>query len=215
MDAQGQPTGAVVWRVTLQDKVLGAYELRLTHDTARGEQKQGAVAQVALTEIKPLNLFRETGQVAVIKDGNLEFTKTDAKGLELIDPKELHGALQRDGVFLAYKYSAHPLALTLDVSKNFYLDVPSAVVSYAVLTSVIAEDEAETTEVIYWVRNNSQQFFSIQLPTKAGKAGEAAQRCLRQRRAAAALEAPGQKRTAHPPARAAGRQRAVSRALRL
>ena len=168
-DAQGQPTGAVVWRIVLQDKVLGGYELRLSHDTARGEQKQGAVAQIALTEIKPLNLFRETGQVAIIKDGNLEFTKTDAKGLEIIDPKELHGSLQRDGVFLAYKYSAHPVALTLDVSKNFYLDVPSAIVSYAVLTSVIAEDQSETTEVIYWVRNNSQQFFSIQLPTKAGK----------------------------------------------
>ncbi len=171
-NAQGQPNGAVVWRVVLQDKVLGGYELHLSHDTARGEQKPGQVAQVALTEIKPLNLFRETGQVAVIKDGNLEFTKTDAKGLEVIDPKELHGQLQRDGVFLAYKYSAHPIALTLDVSKNFYLDVPSAIVSYAVLTSVIAEDEAETTEVIYWVRNNSQQFFSVQLPTKAGKAAK-------------------------------------------
>ncbi len=172
VDAQGQPTGAALWRITLQDRVLGPYQLTLTHDAARGEQKQGAVAQVALTEIKPLNLFRETGQVAVIKDGNLELTKTDAKGLELIDPKELHGPLQRDGIFLAYKYSAHPLALTLDVSKNSYLEVPSAVVSYAVLNSVIAEDEAETTEVIYWVRNNAQQFFSVQLPTKAGKAAK-------------------------------------------
>jgi hypothetical protein len=157
---------AVVWRVILQDKVLGAYELHFTHDAARGEQKQGAVAQIALHEIKPLGLFRETGQVAVIKDGNLEFTRTDAKGLELIDPKELHGPLQRDGVFLAYKYAAHPVGLQLDAAKNLYLDVPTAVVSYAVLTSVIAEDEAETTEAIYWVRNNSQQFFSVQLPSK-------------------------------------------------
>jgi hypothetical protein len=168
-NAQGQPDGTVTWKVVLQDRVLGGYELRLSHDTARGEQKQGATTQIALTEIQPLNLFRETGQIAVIKDGNLEFTKTDAKGLEVIDPKELHGPLQRDGVFLAYKYSAHPVALKLDVSKNFYLEVPTAIVSYAVLNSVIAEDQAETTEVIYWVRNNSQQFFSIQLPTKAGK----------------------------------------------
>ena len=49
------------------------------------------------------------------------------------------------------------------MSKNFYLDVPQAVVTHAALTSVIAEDGAETTEVIYWVKNNSQQFFSIQL----------------------------------------------------
>jgi hypothetical protein len=168
-DEKGAPTGAVVWTVTLQDKVLGAYELRLSHDSARGEQKQGAVAQVALTEIKPLNLFRETGQVAVIKDGNLEFTRTNARGLETIDPKELHGSLAREGVFLAYKYSAHPVALQLDVSKNFYLPVPSAIVSHAILTTSIAEDEAETTEVIYWVRNNSQQFFSVQLPSKEGR----------------------------------------------
>src|SRR5204862_5539522 len=134
-DAQGNATGAFIWRVVLQDKVLGPYELNFTHDTTRGEQKQGAVAQVALTEVKPLNLFRETGQVAVIKDGNLEFTKTDAKGLELIDPKELNGELLREGVFLAYKYAAHPIALRLDVSKNLYLDVPSALVTYAVLNS--------------------------------------------------------------------------------
>jgi hypothetical protein len=61
------------------------------------------------------------------------------------------------------------VALQLDVSKNFYLAVPSAIVSHAILTTSIAEDEAETTEVIYWVRNNSQQFFSVQLPSKAGK----------------------------------------------
>ena len=151
-DEKGALTGAVIWTVTLQDKVLGAYELRLSHDSARGEQKQGAVAQVALTEIKPLNLFRETGQIAVIKDGNLEFTRTNATGLETIDPKELSGPLAQEGVFLAYKYSAHPLALQLDVSKNFYLAVPSAIVSHAILTTSIADDEAETTEVIYWVQ---------------------------------------------------------------
>ncbi len=165
-DANGQASGMSLWKVTLQEKVLGPYTLKLTHDTPRAEQKPGQAAAVAYQEIRVQNVFRETGQIAVIKDGNLEFTKTDAKGLELIDPKELNAALQTSGVFLAYKYSAHPLSLTLDVSKNLYLDVPAAVVTYAVLTSVIAEDEAETTEVIYWVRNNAQQFFSIQLPSK-------------------------------------------------
>ena len=168
-DAQGQPTGAVVWRVVLQDKVLGEQTLTFTHDAARAEQKPGAVVPVALHEVKALNVFRETGQVAVLKDGNLEFTTTEAKGLEGIDPKELNAELQRDGIFLAYKYSQHPVSLSLSVSKNFYLDVPQAVVTYAVLTTVMAEDQAETTEVIYWVKNNSQQFFSVQLPVRGGK----------------------------------------------
>lgn len=168
-DEKGAPNGFAVWTVTLQDKVLGNYTLHISHDFARGEQKQGVAAKVSLVEIKPLNVFREIGEVAVVKDGNLEFTGTDAKGLELIDPKELSQSLQRDGIVLAYKYSAHPISLQLSVSKNFYLEVPTAVVTYAVLTSSIAEDEAETTEAIYWVKNNSQQFFSIKLPSRQGK----------------------------------------------
>lgn len=168
-DAGGNPTGAVVWRVVLQDKVLGTHTLTFSHDEARAEQKPGAVLPVALHEVKAVNVFRETGQVAVLKDGNLEFAKTDATGLETIDPKELNVLLQRDGIFLAYKYSQHPVALSLGVSKNIYLEVPQAIVTYAVLTSVIAEDGAETTEVIYWVKNNSQQFFGIQLPSRGGK----------------------------------------------
>jgi hypothetical protein len=168
-DSAGNPTDAVMWRVVLQDKVLGAQTLTFSHDEARAEQKAGAVLPVALHEVRTPGIFRETGQVAVLKDGNLEFTKTDAKGLETIDPKELNAVLQRDGIFLAYKYSQHPVSLALSVSKNFYLDVPQAIVTGAQLTSVIAEDAAETTEVIYWVKNNSQQFFSIQLPSRGGK----------------------------------------------
>lgn len=168
-DDKGQLTGKIEWRVVLQDKVLGDYRLTFSHDGVRGEQKAGVVQPVALQEVKALNVFRETGQIAVIKDGNLEFTKTEATGLEVMDPKELRPELQRDGIFLAYKYSQHPITLNLGVSKNFYLDVPQAVVTYAVLTSVIAEDQAETTEVIYWVKNNSQQFFSVQLPSRGDK----------------------------------------------
>lgn len=171
-NAQGQPTGTFTWRVALQDKVLGRYELTLSHETPRGAVKPGVAVAVTLPEIKALDVFRETGQVAVVKDGNVEITKTEPKGLETVDPQELAPQLQRDGIFLAYKYSAHPIALRLDVSKNIFLEVPLAVVTHAVLTSVIAEDTAETAEVIYWVRNNAQQFFSVALPgseTRAAK----------------------------------------------
>jgi hypothetical protein len=156
--------GQVVWKVSLQDKNLGAYALKISLERPRGQLNAEQTAPVNLPEIKPLGLFRENGQIAVVKDGNLEFTKTDTKGAEFIDPKELHGQLQQNGIFLAYKYAAHPVALNLDVSKNLYLDVPTALVTYAVINSVVAEDRAQTTEVVYWVRNNSQQFFTIRLP---------------------------------------------------
>src|SRR5262249_7429627 len=157
-------TDNVVWHVILQDKTLGAYELKLSLETPRGELKAGAKEAIELPEIKPLNVFRETGQVAALKDGNLEFSKIDAKSLETIDPKELHGPLQQGGVFLAYKYAAHPVALRIDVAKNMYLDVPNALVTFAILNTVIAEDRAQSTEVIYWLKNNSLPFFSVRLP---------------------------------------------------
>ena len=156
--------GMVVWKVSLQDKNLGAYELKISLERPRGQLKADQAVTVGLPEIKPLDLFRETGQIAVLKDGNLEFTKTDTKGTEVIDPKELHGQLQQNGIFLAYKYTAHPVSLSLDVAKNLYLDVPTALVTSARINTVIAEDRAQTTEVIYQVRNNSQQFFTIRLP---------------------------------------------------
>jgi hypothetical protein len=107
--------------------------------------------------------------VAVAKDGNIEIVKSEPTALELIDPKELSPVLIQEGIFLAYKYSTHPLGLKLQGSKNLFLPVPTAVVSFAVLTSVISEDESETTEAVYWVRNNGQQFFSVQLPQRPGK----------------------------------------------
>ena len=158
--------GQVIWKVSLQDKNLGAYELKLSLERPRSQIKAEQTATVALPEIKPLNLFRETGQIAVLKDGNLEFTKTDAKGAEFIDAKELHGPLQQNGVFLACKYVAHPVSLSLEVAKNLFLDVPTALVTFAVINTVVAEDKAQTTEAVYWVRNNSQQFFTIRLPEK-------------------------------------------------
>ena len=156
--------GQSIWKVSLQDKNLGAYQLKITLERPRTQLNADQTAAVGLPEIKPLDLFRETGQIAVLKDGNLEFTKTDAKGTEVIDPKELHGQLQQNGVFLAYKYSAHPVTLSLDVAKNLYLDVPNALVTSAWINTVIAEDKGQKTEVIYLVRNNSQQFFTIRLP---------------------------------------------------
>jgi hypothetical protein len=124
--------GMEIWKVSLQDKNLGGYILKMTLERPRQQIKADEKAPVALPEIKPLDLFRETGQIAVVKDGNLEFTgPPDTKGTEVIDPKELHGQLQQNGVFLAYKYTAHPLALSLDVAKNLYLEVPTAIVTAA------------------------------------------------------------------------------------
>ncbi len=174
--------GRVLWGIVLRDKKMGNYQLKLTLDEPLlansaddpadapdgPESKDGRNFEIKLPEVKLESVDTETGQIAVVKDDNLEILDSKPVSLESIDPKELRGGLARPGVFLSYKYRRHPLGLTLDVSRNEFLPVPQAVVTYANLTSVISSDEAITTEVIYWVRNNAKQFFSVSLP-KDGK----------------------------------------------
>lgn len=178
-DATPLPEGHKLWAVVLRDKRMGSYELNLSFDrplseaeitggapTPDGEEEapKGQHFQIGLPEIAMVDVFREAGQIAVIKDDNLEILDAAATALEPIDPKELRGGLAREGVFLAYKYRRHPLSLDLEVSRNEFLPVPQAVVTYAALTSVVSSDEAVTTEVIYWVKNNAKQFFGVSLP---------------------------------------------------
>ena len=170
--------GRVLWAIVLRDKKMGSYQLKLTLDEPLvasaaddpadapdgPEAKDGRKFEIELPEIKLEGVDSETGQVAVVKDDNLEILESKPVSLESIDPKELRGGLARPGVFLSYKYRRHPIGLTLNVSRNEFLPVPQAVVTYANLTSVISSDQAITTEVIYWVRNNAKQFFSVSLP---------------------------------------------------
>ncbi|HEV7402164.1 MAG TPA: hypothetical protein VGO11_04525, partial [Chthoniobacteraceae bacterium] len=114
--APDQPADSVVWRVTMQSKVLGGTQLKISYDMTRTESKPGETTPVLLREISTVGVFTETGQVAVVKDGNIEIVKDEAKGLELIDPKELGPVLAAQGnIYRAWKYSAHPIALKLDV----------------------------------------------------------------------------------------------------
>ena len=54
--------GKVIWKVSLQDKNLGSYELKLSLERPRDPIRAEQSATVVLPEIQPLNVFRETGQ---------------------------------------------------------------------------------------------------------------------------------------------------------
>ncbi len=170
-DAAGKPTGRKLWHVRLQQKKLGRYDLNVSVERPLPALTTGKTATVDWPELKTAGLFHETGTVAVFKDGNLEITRATPKGLELIDPKELPPAstaspnrAEPADVFLAYRYAAHPASLRLEFSKNEFLPVPTAIVTYAVVNTTLTADRAETTEALYWVRNNGRQFLSVILP---------------------------------------------------
>ncbi|QIF00764.1 hypothetical protein [Roseimicrobium sp. ORNL1] len=153
-----------LWEVVLRSERMGQFTLSLSHE------QPGTGAQsvaVDLLQVHVPGAFQETGQVAVLKDDNLEIVKSTAESMEEIDPRELSNSLQRSGVFLAYKYKAQPLSLKLEIARNAYISVPQAVITHAVLTSAVATDRAQTTEAIYWVKNNAQQFLTVRLPKTA------------------------------------------------
>jgi hypothetical protein len=155
--------GRRLWAVTLRDQRMGSYELKVSYEQALAEATTRDFS-VEMPELRLEALFQENGQVAVVKDDNLEVLNAEVANLEQIDPKELRGWLNREGVVYAYKYRRHPLDVKLSLSRNEFLAVPPAIITYAVSNTVVASDRAMSTEVIYWVKNNSKQFLSVALP---------------------------------------------------
>jgi hypothetical protein len=158
----------VAWRITTQERILGLFELTFSHEVSRKEEAAGALSSVTLMLPRAGNVFRETGQVVVTKAGNLELSNVQATQLDPIDPREADLWLRRPAAFLAYRYARWPVSLSVGVTRNQFVKTPEAIINHAVLTSALSEDGAETTEVIYWVRNAGLQFFTVKLPTRGG-----------------------------------------------
>lgn len=153
-----------LWKVTLRDKRMGAVPIELSLEVPIKDLGAGQATDLAVPELLLQDVFQQIDQTAVIKDSNLEVLNANIENLENIDPKELRGELSRTGVILAYKHLRHPSSLKLSISKNLFLEVPQAIVTYAVLNTVVSVDGGSSTEVIYWVKNNSLQFFTVELP---------------------------------------------------
>ena len=159
-------TANAYWEVVLRGEKLGAFQLTLSHEK-QGALEAGKTGKIDLLQLHVPGAFQETGQVAVIKDDSLEIRNSQPENLEEIDSRELHPEIQRPGVFLAYKYRALPMKLAVEVAKNDYFSVPQAVVTHADITTAVATDRAQSTEVIYWVKNIDLQFLVVRLPTGA------------------------------------------------
>lgn len=154
------------WEVELRNEKLGAFQLALSHDK-QGALEAGKTGKVEVLQVHVPGAFQETGQIAVTKDDSLEIRNSAPESLEEIDSRELHAALQKGGVFLALKYRQPPFKLAFEVAKNDYFAVPQAVITHADLTTAVATDRAQSTEVIYWVKNIDMQFLVVRLPKGA------------------------------------------------
>lgn len=156
----------VYWEVVLRSEKMGVFQLSLSHEK-QSALEAGKTGKVELLQLHVPGAFQETGQVAVIKDDSLEIRNSQPENLEEMDSRELHASVQQPGVFLAFKYRALPIKLVVDIAKNDYFKVPQAVVTHADLTTAVATDRAQSTEVIYWVKNIDLQFLVVTLPPGA------------------------------------------------
>lgn len=169
-DAQKIPNAdtasTAYWEVILRSEKMDAFQVTLSHEKL-GALESGRTGKIELLQAHVPGAFQETGQVAVIKDDTLEIRGSQPENLEEIDARELHPAIQRPGVFLAFKYRSLPIKLAVDIAKNDFFSVPQAVVTHADLTTAVATDRAQSTEVIYWVKNIDLQFLVVTLPPGA------------------------------------------------
>ncbi|MBL9118225.1 MAG: hypothetical protein JNJ83_24680 [Verrucomicrobiaceae bacterium] len=155
-----------LWEIVLRSERMGQFSIALSYEK-QGALEAGKTGSVELLSVHVPGAFQETGQVAVTKDNSLELRNPKPDGLEEIDARELKAQLQRDGVFQAYKYRSPPVKLSVETAKNAYFPIPQAVITHADLTTAVASDEAQSTEVIYWVKNIDLQFLVVTLPKGA------------------------------------------------
>lgn len=163
------------WKVTLQDKQTGKYELTLTYESPYStvnEATAASRAQFDVPRIVPLDVFRATGLLSVVKGGNLDITPT-TQGLEAIDNKELPERLRPPGTFLAYRYDRGtseektPWRLGIAVERHAYIEVPTSVVNYADLRTVVNKEGHQVCMVTYYLQNKRAQYLELVLPEGA------------------------------------------------
>jgi hypothetical protein len=120
------------------------------------------------------DIQRERGEIAIEGAGTMDLSARDQPGLHRIDVRELQGSLQRLArlpILSAFRYqrptaSAAP-QLALDVKRFADAGVLAAAAERASATTLITSEGRALTEVRLMLRNRSQPFLKVELPSGA------------------------------------------------
>ncbi len=169
-------TGASVASAAVQQ---GSIVLTVSASAARTHQFLVSFVRAGpgTTSEVPLLAFtgaqRETGEVLVEAEGNVELTATGAGGLRRMDLKETspalrslgHGAVQ--AAFRYQKRAAEAPAVALQWIRFPDTSVLSAMAQNAVVTTLVTSEGRSLTEVKLTIRNQAQPFLKLTLPAGA------------------------------------------------
>lgn len=161
-EGEEAPEARFLQKIILQGKVMGNYVVTVQYDLPYDGLEVGESELVSIPELIVLDVVREQGVFAVYRDQVLQ-VNAKPDGLEPIDIRELPAGVDRQDVFLAFKYLNHPYGLSLNVEKHEYLEVLMAVVLHQHLITVMNDEGAARVEVILTMKNNGLQFLSLLL----------------------------------------------------
>ena len=155
-----------VWRVELQNKVRGSFQLAMTFE----QPIDAKTNALALNGIEALGVERETGSVVVLTKAPLQvIEKNVTDPLLKIDARELPdwaGVSATAEAALVYRYLRPGFQLACELRRFGQAAVLQALIDSAVLTTVVADDGQTMTEMALKIRNNGLQHLEIELPAR-------------------------------------------------
>jgi len=163
--------GKVKWayyKVVLQSKVRGAYQLRVH---ARQPFRAGEVGQTTTVEVGPIlaagKLSDQNGHIAIAKAETLAIGEPIIENLISADassatdlPYEPHRRIAS----LAFKYNAPPFVLTLPLVVQKEATIFTTIVSGVIIEQVLARDGMLNTHATYLVATSQGDRLPIKLP---------------------------------------------------
>ncbi len=161
------------WTVKLGRKVIGDYNLAITHTQRYGEGR----GPVAIGAVECRDVERQAGFVLVASQLNLRLQPAqppDERGLLPIDRDEVpanYRLLAHAPILESYKYVGAPHRFDLDIAlydRGRLLPAVVEIMDMNTQLDVREDGQAQTiTRVRYKVKNTSAQYLSVHLPTDA------------------------------------------------
>jgi len=145
-------------------KVDKAFSLEVVIErSATGE----GTSKVAWPALKVRDVEHEIGFLGVVAESGIEVRSGELKGVLPLDVVELPHQLQAMSsrpALLGFRYTRHPYALALEITRHPSGEVLSSAVDQAQITLVATEDGDSVGRAVYRVRNNRKQFLVVALP---------------------------------------------------
>jgi hypothetical protein len=155
------------FRIQLHTPVSGAYTLLATYE--RPFKAQGET--LSFTGVRPMDAQTEQGYTLVISANQFQVVPVTVTGsltpLETGEVPAEYRLFFDAPILAAYRYTARPFNLQLELKPLAQAEVVSQVVDRAAITTRISEEGQVVTEARYFVKNKGAPHLRLRLPQDA------------------------------------------------